>query len=398
MLLLMTEKTAYTIYHLHNQNSATIKNISKEKTNVLVIEMINLFSFEVPPVMLRDKEWIKSFDHIIINNAYEGPVKLIEQQPIESKNQQPVYEFLMAFYNEFKPKTLNYFDNDIDTNRSFLKWCRFNKIKNPPFVAKYYPNIHFSNLLLQSIAKSHGSTNARDFFTNSWPKLLPDQHTKLFWTFNRHKRWGRIFIFYLLQKANLLDKGIVSMHLSHVNSRFISLASQVDLTVSYKDLENLNEALPMEADSGIIVSRDPKDLPTMRNDDILNAAINVCTETHFFENNLFFTEKTLKPLLFRQIVLPVASYGVCHQMTNLYGFKFSPITYKIDSIENPTKRLHEVINALQNYNRSPEMLEQELNEVKANWEHNMRILLDHCDETQHTIITRMINEIITNRV
>ena len=49
--------------------------------------------------------------------------------------------------------------------------------------------------------------------------------------------------------------------------------------------------MPKVVDDGIVVSRNPSDLPTMRNDEILMAAINVCTETHFFEQNLFFTEK-----------------------------------------------------------------------------------------------------------
>jgi hypothetical protein len=402
----MTEKLAYTLYRLENHNFAVAEYVTvsgkrstiAEKTSVLVIEMINLFSLEIPKVMLNNAEWIKSFDHVIVNNAYEGPLKLLGQCPIDSTNQQPVYEFLMSFYNIFRPTHLSYFDNDISTDRSFLKWCRAMKIKKPPFVVKYIPNIHFSNLLLQSIAKTYSVTDTKDFFTNTWESLLPNQHTTLYWSFNRHRRWGRVFIFYMLCKANLLGKGIVSVHISHLNSRFINLAKQFGLTVSRQDLLEVNKHLPMSVDSGIVVSTNPNDLPTMRNDETLTAAINVCTETHCFEENLYFTEKTLKPILFRQVILPVASYGIFHKVTELYNFKFSPITYKIDAIKDPIQRLTATVDALQQFDLDPTALEQELTEVRANWQHNMKILIDHCGETQHTLIMRIINENITNRI
>jgi hypothetical protein len=394
----MTE-LAYTCYKLWqlNQTSAIIENVdvsgrrynSSDKANVLVIELFNLFSLELSPIIIKDQEWIKSFDHVIINNVYEGPIKLLGQCPIESKSQQPVYEFLMSFYNRFRPKTLCYVDNDIDTDRSFLKWCRTMRVKKPPFKAKYFPNLHFSQLLLGSIAKGYNAQDAKEFFTNEWPNLIPTQYKKLYWSFNRHKRWGRVFIFYMLYKEKLLDKGIVSMHLSHFNSRCISLGKQLGIEITREELIELNKLLPLSVDT---ISMDSETLPSMKNDEALDAPINVCTETHFFENNLFFTEKTLKPILFRQVILPVASFDLYHTLTDLYDFKFSQITYQIDKIKDPAKRLTATINALQHFDNNPNDLEKELLEVKSNWDHNMKILINHLSETQHTITMRIINE------
>lgn len=402
----MIEKLAYTLYKLENYDSATIEYINEnggassivQDSGVLVIEMINLFTIEIPPAMIEDEEWIKKFDHVIVNNVYEGPIKLVDHHLLAAQNQQPVYEFLMSFYTKFKPTSLTYVDNDIDTDRSFLQWCKYMKIKKPPFTAQYFPNIHFSNLLLQSIGKDYDATDIKDFFTSRWNEILPTKLLRLYWSFNRHKRLGRVFIFYMLYKAGLLNKGLVSMHVSHLNSRLIHLGKQIGITIDYSDLEEINKQLPMSVDSGVIVSKDPNDLPKMRNDAILSAAINVCTETHFFENNLFFTEKTLKPILFRQVILPVASHGLYHRITELYNFKFSKITYEIDNIADPLKRLTAVIDALTHFSVSTPDLENELIEVDTNWKHNMKILVDHCDETQHSIIMRMINENITNRI
>lgn len=402
----MSEKLAYTLYKLETYDSAAVEFVNTfgkpssiiDNTDVLVIEMINLFTMEIPPAMIEDEEYIKTFKHVIVNNIYEGPVKLIDQYSIESKNQQPVFEFLMAFYKKFQPVTLSYVDNDIDTDRSFLKWCKFMRIKRPPFTARYFPNLHFSSLLLQSVAKEYKADNVKDFFENHWEGCLRPKLTRLYWSFNRHKRLGRLFIFYLLYKADLLDKGLVSMHVTHLNSRFIYLASKLGVKVDFQDLLEINKLLPKSVDSGIVVSKDPNDLPKMFDDQILSAAINVCTETHFFENNLFFTEKTLKPILLRQIILPVASYGLYHKITELYGFKFSKITYEIDNIADPLARLTAIVDALKHFSISTPDLETELVEVDSNWKHNMKILIDHHDQTQHNIMMRIINENTINRV
>lgn len=361
----------------------------KTESNILVIEMINLFSFDLLPVMKRDRSFLEKFKKVIIYNVHECPVKMIDQSPNESAMLQPVYEFLATYHREFSPTVLKYYDHDIDTDSSFYRWCRLMKIKSPPFKAAFGQRAHLANLLLSFVIEENNFN--KENFKEEWKKHIRGRTSdKLFWSFNRHKRWGRILTFYLLWKNNLLPHGLVSMHVNKFNRR-VSKVLGVD--IQDKELERINQILPKEVDKVETVTVRSKYLPTMVPDEILGIPIAVATETNFFETNLAFTEKLLKPILCKQILLPAAVYNICHTLTDKYGFIFSSATYEIDRIKDPIKRAEKLIELLIRLKNDEDYLREQLSEVEKNYDKNLDILYSFVNDSENELIARFIREL-----
>lgn len=358
-------------------------------SDILVIEMINLFSFNLLPVMKRDRHFLQKFKKVIVYNVHECPVKMIDQSPNESAMLQPVYEFLATYHREFSPEILRYYDHDIDTDNSFYRWCRSMKIKKPPFKAAFGQRIHLAYLLFEFVIKENNINKER--FKEEWKRHIQNRSSnKLFWSFNRHKRWGRVLTFYLLWKNNLLPEGLVSMHLNRLNRR---VPTVLGIDISDTELNEINQLLPKEVDPVETVSVRSKYLPTMVPDEILGVPIAVVTETNFFETNLAFTEKLLKPILCKQILLPAAVYNICHTLTKKYGFVFSSATYEIDKVKDPIQRAEKLIELLIKLRDNKEYLQEQMLEVEQHYDKNLDILCSFINDSEPVLIEKFIREL-----
>lgn len=375
---------------VRNINGDILDNVSpfskNPVTEVLVIEMINMFSYDLLPVMIRDRTFLAQFKKVLVFNAHECPAKLLSQCPKESAMLQPVYEFLMTYYREFKPQVLHYYDHDIDTDKSFLIWCRHMKIKQAPFRARFVQRMHLANLLFSFVAEENKINRSK--FKEEWKDYIKDrQQDKLYWSFNRHKRWGRVLIFYLLWKNNLLDDGNVSMHIKYLNRRSIDV---LGIDIPIKDFDDINAILPRSVDTIQTATVKSKYLPTMVPDEILGIPVAVATETNFFEKNLAFTEKLLKPILCKQVILPVAVHNICHTLTDYYGLQFNSSAYIIDSIEDPIQRANKVIEILQTFKNNKSALQNEVDEVEKYFDKNLDILCEYIDDGENNLIKKLI--------
>lgn len=356
--------------------------------DVLVIEMINLFSYDLLPVMVNHRTFLQQFKKVLIFNAHECPVKLLNQSPKESAMLQPVYEFLMTYHREFRPDILDYYDHDIDTDKSFLVWCRHMKIKQAPFTARFVERMHLANLLFSFVAEENNIDKSK--FKEEWKNYIKDKHSdKLYWSFNRHKRWGRILIFYLLWKNNLLDDGNVSMHVKYFNRR---TAEVLGIKIPLQNYEAINDLLPRTVDYIKTDTVKSKYLPIMVPDDILGIPVAVATETNYFENNLAFTEKLLKPILCKQIILPVAVHNICHTLTDRYGLQFNSSAYAVDRIVDPIQRAEKVVEILKTFKQDPLILKKEMAEVENHFDKNLDILCDYIDDSENNLIAKLIGK------
>jgi hypothetical protein len=358
-----------------------IKNLSAN-VNVIVFAMFNCFSIDLHPVILRDIEFLKTFDHHIFFHGMEPCVKSLDDVAIEGAEYQPVYEFLTIYHSHVNPKTLEYIDNDFTIQRSLRKWSRSLKSK-PKFTVSTVDNLLYGNVLLYHTSMFYNSkTDASNFFKTTFQEIRSSyKYTHLYTSFNRQRRWGRELLFYSLWKNDLLDDGIVSMHQNFYNLKFLKICQKFNLEVYESEIDQLNKLLPIKIDN-IEIPNSKLNHETYKNfilnfyaPEMFMAPISVVTETFFVQKIVTHSEKILRPVLLGQIILPVATYNLCHQLSERFGFKFSKATLEIDKIEDPIKRIDAVIEKLKFFKNDQKSLYQELDYINDNYNHNLDMIL-----------------------
>jgi len=141
--------------------------------------------------------------------------------------------------------------------------------------------------------------------------------SKHFLSLNRAPRPHRVYYFSHIYENNLMDKGYFSfltpIELQHYGGYFSKFEK-------YKD--EINNLIPIELDTMKLAW--PKQGfftgDTLYKEHYLDSYFNITTETFFFENATFFTEKTLKPILGLQPFIMICTAHFLKYFKNL-GFK-----------------------------------------------------------------------------
>ena len=137
---------------------------------------------------------------------------------------------------------------------------------------------------------------------------------------------------------------------------FINNVEYVNEIIGIGPLKNINfynSKLPIEIDTQDTTNKYHfRTTNTFKKDLFLDSSINIVTETSCYFNELFISEKILKPILNYQ---PFIVLGPTYYLKQLksYGFKtFSDFwDESYDEIENPYKRIPMVINLIKQLNK-----------------------------------------------
>lgn len=193
---------------------------------------------------------------------------------------------------------------------------------------------------------------------------LNNFRNKKFISFNRNA--GRAHRFILLDE---FIKGTFSdsyfsflrpMDSFEENKYFYKIYSGIELTDD--DMVFYNQKLPIELDTHSITEKDSFDVGnTFKKDLFLDSCINLVTETCYVDNELFLSEKILKPILSYQPFIVFGPYGYLAELKK-YGFKtfsdFWDETY--DTIEKPVERMKSLISLVKLLNNKSI---EELNDI-----------------------------------
>jgi hypothetical protein len=128
-----------------------------------------------------------------------------------------------------------------------------------------------------------------------------------------------------------------------------------------KDYDFFNSKLPIELDTQRIDDKMSFNISnTFKKDLFLNSCINLVTETSFDNNELFISEKVIKPIVSYQPFILFGPYGYLKQLKS-YGFKtFSDFWDEgYDEIENPEERMEALLKLVR------EMNSKSINELNA---------------------------------
>ena len=134
------------------------------------------------------------------------------------------------------------------------------------------------------------------------------------------------------------------------------------------DINFFNKHIPIELDTQKISDKsDFRVNDAFKKELFLDSCINLVTETSFQQNELFVSEKILKPIINYQPFIVFSSYGYLKHLKT-YGFKtFSDFwDESYDDIENPNRRFFALLNLVRSLN---DKSIDELNELYKNVKH-----------------------------
>lgn len=242
-----------------------------------------------------------------------------------------------------------YVSSTCNVDSLYAKWC---KSKRQPQLMKCAWYGFFANWI-------NFNQRYRDKPELGIPMAKWEPGTKRYMSLNRRPYPHRIFFITLLEHFKLLEHGAVSMPKHFVEPDINWESKDFDLPYQWEQLKDRCNGYIDRLDSSFnsVYSKLPLIADTDRFDinyalDLNNSLydeypVNLVTETLFFTDNIFPTEKIFKPMMHGQIFLLAGAPGFLRHLRKL-GFKTfgAIIDESYDDIEDPVERGFELVRTL----------------------------------------------------
>ena len=155
----------------------------------------------------------------------------------------------------------------------------------------------------------------------------PGLREKLFLNFNRRYSDHRLVFYTSMVKKNLLDKFYMSMSANQPerdrtfadNMKYL-VTRYPNLNFTEQDVVEAEKPLPLILDNNNFNSYPMENSMDAVESYYQNSLINIISETFFFDKPIHITEKTFKPIAFKQPFIMIGSYGSLKHIKDL-GFK-----------------------------------------------------------------------------
>lgn len=262
-----------------------------------------------------------------------------------------------------------YVTNAYNGNDLYQKFCKDTNI-NPELRVEYFPVFRIDKSDIGEVLEEQ-------------VEYVPGKRNKLFLCFNRRYSEHRVLLFLWMDKLNLVDKSYVSMDASRPEGTdtFLEFAKGsmnqfTELSIPDADIENSAKKLPLILDSNNFSSYPMEDHFSKIKRYFDSSYINLVTETYFFNDIIHITEKTYKPIAFKQPFILIAAPCSLRHVKNM-GFKTFDRWWdeSYDNIANHVTRFMKILDILKSISQwSEEKLIQFTFEAKDILEYNFNHL------------------------
>jgi len=173
------------------------------------------------------------------------------------------------------------------------------------------------------------------------------KNPKKFLMFNRRIRDHRFIFLSHMFKKNLLSQFFMSfdkMEFTEVENRYFDLHETYNLNLSKKELENLAMLTPLVLDNSNF-STFPMEHEWIDTENFYSRSfINIVSETNFENNQIHLTEKTFKPILFKQPFIMLGPPNTLNCLKKLGFWTFSNFWNEdYDTVVDPVERMKKVV-------------------------------------------------------
>lgn len=372
--------------------------VDNKWTKILFFINFHILSINagLPKSIKKNKDFFLLFENIIWSNVWEGPQKFgqVNKFSIDA-NILPMFDYCKIFIATTGIKKLIYLDSDISTEKTFELWNKENPILN--LDCRYVGDI-WSEVLVNALR--HDFKNYNYNLELDWidyrKKVKFNYDKQIYWCYNRIFRLGKLYAVFNLYKHDLLKYGKVSYYGNTAEKDYgfyAEIFKNLNLIDDKQEFVDFGKLGNIKSDK----VNAKNNLATKIDYTLLSCPINICTETNYFEKNLFFNEKALKPILFGQLILPVASSGLFNALSKHYNFKFSDITLEIDSIEDDRQRIEKIIEYLKIFVKDKNKMIFEVEKNFNYFDHNIKIISENSKKySTLNLLKNILKEVAKN--
>ena len=235
---------------------------------------------------------------------------------------------------------------------------------------------------------AYGVSTFETFFTppveykNDLNKIVPfdaesNNKNKYFLSYNRQPRKHRLFFGYLLDQANLLEKGMVSL-------RFPTPTGKLNLNHEYgSKIVNLNRynRLAQKGNLTIDISNDDNLAMNFNISNYENTFVSVVSETLMEPGCIFFSEKIWKPISIGHPFIIMGNPYSLKKLQDMGYITFNDIwDESYDSIISETDRIIAITKVLQSIcSMTNEELDKAKKHIDAIAIHNKKVFYDNIE-------------------
>ena len=322
---------------------------NKEIISAFKIPQDKKYFYELNFTSYYYRDWTKIFsttDGPFVNNPPTSTVRdqiqngngyVLVTIPFEGWATPKHWEVMTRFFNHYEIPLdkVVYFTNCANGQELYNKWA--NGTVGPKINVEYFPTF-----------KVH-RTNVEQTLLKEEPyKVGPRE--KDFLCFQRRYSDHRLSFFIKMFKRNLLDKFYMSMDSKQPESSR-SFESNVDylikrypnLGIAQEDIAPSKSKLPLVLDNPNFNSYPMEATEESIEHFFKNSLINIISETFFFTDEIHITEKTYKPIAYKQPFIMMGAKGSLQHIKNM-GFKTFDQWWSedYDNIADPVERINRI--------------------------------------------------------
>jgi len=334
---------------------------------------------------------------------------LIIDHPMEGVVTNGWFDWLYNLMREYHiPYTkVIYQISDFTLEKTFTKWYNSKNLSKTPKI-----NLLSSNWSLHTKKSNNESLIQKRKNNNNFVSKSDLSKKKLrrykFICFNKRIRRHRIESIMYFYQQKIMDEMLISYDLTEQNKEYIQHRDSILHNLKSRQLQKIIKN-PIQTFKNLIYSNPKMNIDFQNILDLnginynyetkypyLNSYIHIISETNFYEEGLYLSEKTWKPIMNLQPFLFIGPPGSLEQLKKL-GFKtFSPfIDEKYDSITDDEQRMRCVMQEIKRLsNLTLDEIHEWYNSIQDILIHNYDLFYSYELLKNHKIyLKRKINQI-----
>lgn len=266
-----------------------------------------------------------------------------------------------------------YVTNCYNGSSIYKKWCLKRKI-NPQINVEHFPTFRFDRTNLEQVIEKYLNVEYK-----------PGPREKDFLCFQRRYNDHRLVLFLEMYRKGMLDNFYMSMDGTQPESgrSFESNANYLaqrrpEFKFTEKEILDAKSCLPLILDTTDFSSYPMEETQFSTEHYYENSLINIISETFFFSEEIHLTEKTFKPIAFKQPFIMMGAKGTLQHLKDL-GFKtfseFWDESYDNQNDSNRMMSIFKIIDDISNWSQ----------EQKIQFTHDVKPVLEFNCKHFHTM-------------
>tara|TARA_B110000483_G_scaffold221334_1_gene277206 strand:- start:2129 stop:3157 length:1029 start_codon:yes stop_codon:yes gene_type:complete len=314
----------------------------------------------------------EDIEYLLANNGYFLVTILFEGWAHDQ-----LFDAMTKFFTHYNIPLdrVIYVTNCHNVSKIYNKYCIKRNVQTKLNV-EHFPTFRYDRSNLEEVTKKYVTT-----------EYICGPREKDFLCFQRRYNDQRLAFYIEMHRSNMLDKFYMSMDATQpesgqsFESNITHLANRrLELKITQEETVAAKHSLPLILDTTNFSSYPMEETQFSTEHYYQNSLVNIIQETYFYSPEIHLTEKTFKPIAFKQPFIMIGAKGSLRHLKDL-GFKtFSDFWDESYDSQEDSKRMitiFKLINEISNWSQDQKI--QLTKDVKSILDYNC----NHFDTMKH---------------